>query len=279
MRHTPRGLVADRKLRQAESLAKSDFLPQGAYTSLRTYGGTGLILLDKHFDRLEESARLLGHPIQLDRAGVRHLLCTLLRETCWEEREESRVRLTMDCSDQIGDLWISLEPLSLPTVQDVTEGVAVLTRPMHRENPLAKDNAFIARSQEAHALIGGRINEVLMVGPTGRVLEGLSSNFFGVQEGLLYTADEGVLPGLTRSLVLEEVERAGIPLRLEAILLGEVETLDEAFISSSSRGVLPVVEIDGQPIGIGKPGPVTQLLRERYEARLQEELEWVCDEH
>jgi branched-chain amino acid aminotransferase len=270
-------LVTDPDPVAAASLqAAGSFLPQGSYTTLRTYGRTGVIELESHLQRLEDSARLLGQHVTLDHARVRHLLCDILHGQEWEESPESRVRLTVDCSDRVGNLWISIEPLPMPSREQYQKGVAALTRAMHRENPLAKDSAFIAASTDARALIGDRINEVLMVGPDGTILEGLSSNFFGIRDGLLLTASEGVLPGITRSLILQEADAAGVPVRLQAILASQATSLDEAFISSSSRGLLPLVEIDGELIGDGNPGPLTRMLGDRYLARVEREIDWLC---
>lgn len=253
------------------------FLPEGAYTTLRSYGGTGLLHLDSHLTRLEESAQLLGHSLHLERPLLRHLLCDLLRRTRWEESHESRLRLTLGCRPVPGELWISLEPLALPSAQDYRDGVAVLTQTMHRENPKAKSSAFLTDSQAARALLTEGINEVLMVGPTGTVLEGLSSNFFGIRAGTLLTAEDGILPGITRSLVLDEVAQAGIPIRLEALPLDDLRTLDEAFLSSTSRAVLPVVAIDGRPVGAGVPGSLTNQIAARYQARLNADVQSACD--
>ncbi len=264
----------------AASLAAATFLPEGAYTTLRSYGRSGVTQFDEHVQRIEESARLLGCPVRVARAALRRLLCERLRALPWDASQEARVRLTLDCTSAArgSTLWISVEPLSVPPTEAYVEGVAVLTRPLHRDNPRAKDSAFIAATQGVRQLIGGRINEVLMVDGSGRILEGLSSNFFGVRDGTLITADEGVLPGLTRSLILDEAARAGIPVRLEAILLENMGALHEAFISSTSRAVLPVIEIDGQRVGKGEPGPLTRLLGERYRSRVQDEVEWLCEE-
>ncbi|MGH2545055.1 MAG: aminotransferase class IV, partial [Ardenticatenaceae bacterium] len=210
--------------------------------------------------------------------SLRRVLCERLQSLPWIGSQESRIRLTVDCSRHVGELWITVEPLATPPPEAYQAGVAVLTREMHRDNPLAKNNTFLENTRDLRALIAGRINEVLMVERDGRILEGLSSNFFGVREGSLYTDREGVLPGLTRSLVLDEARRAGIPVRLEAPSLRAMDTLEEAFLSSSGRAVLPVVEIDGQPIGAGRPGPITRLLQERYARRVEEELEWLCAE-
>lgn len=249
------------------------FIPEGAYTTLRTYGQTGLILLDDHFDRLELTAQLLGYPVQLNRLALRSLICQVLRQSAGDER---RLRLVIDCTQQHGDLWIATEPLTVPPAQAYRDGVAVLVRAMQRENPKAKDSAFIAMSREARQLKSAEINEVLMVGASGEVLEGLSSNFFGIRDGVLITPDEGILPGLTRSLILDEAQKAGIAVRFEGLPVDDLSSLDEAFISSTSRAVLPITTIEGQPVATGSPGPITQQLGALYRARLQPEIQDVC---
>lgn len=253
--------------------AASALIPDGGYTTLRTYGKSGVIVLHHHFDRLEESAALLGHPITINRPALKALLCEVLHQTPWEE---SRLRVTVDCTVVPGDLWVSVEPLPLPDATLYETGVACLTRVMHRDNPKAKYTSFITSSHAERQLVQGDINDVLMVGEDGGILEGLSSNFFAFYRGTLYTAGEGVLPGITRTLILEEAERAGIPVILESPRLVWLATLDEAFISSASRAVLPVTHIDGVTIGKGAPGTVSRLLLERYQTRLTQEIEEVC---
>jgi len=261
-------------LQEAATLnAASALIPDGGYTTLRTYGKSGIIVINHHFDRLEESASLLGHPLHLDRPRLRALLCDVLQATPWQE---SRLRVTVDCTVAPGDLWISVEPLPLPDPILYETGVACITRVMHRDNPKAKYTSFIIASHAERQLVQGDINDVLMVGEDGGILEGLSSNFFAFYRGNLYTAGDGVLPGITRTLILEEAHRAAIPVILEFPRLAWLPELDEAFISSASRAVLPVVRIDGIPIGTGTPGTLSQRLQMLYQARLEQEIEDVC---
>jgi branched-chain amino acid aminotransferase len=253
--------------------AASALMPDGGYTTLRTYGKSGIIVISHHFDRLEESAALLGHPIALNRSALSTLLCEVLQATPWQE---SRLRITVDCTVAPGDLWISVEPLPLPDAILYETGVACITRVMHRDNPKAKYTSFITASHAERQLVQGDINDVLMVGENGGILEGLSSNFFAFYRGNLYTAGDGVLPGITRTLILEEAQRASIPVILESPRLAWLSELEEAFISSASRAVLPVVRIDGMPIGNGAPGTLSQRLQMLYQARLEQEIEDVC---
>ncbi len=117
--------------------------------------------------------------------------------------------------------------------------------------------------------------DALIVDDAGRLLEGTSSNFFGVKGREIWTAEENILPGITRSMVLEEASAGGYIVHLEAITVDDIPLLDEAFITSSSRGVLPVVQINDHTIGTGQPGLVTKDLEERYQRRLEAELETI----
>src|SRR4029453_18838156 len=90
-------------------------------------------------------------------------------------------------------------------------------------------------------------------------------NFFPVSGGELRTEEERVLAGVTRSLVLEVAERL-LPVRRAAVSKGELSLVDEAFITSVSREVLPVVRVDGRPLGDGGVGPKTRLILEAFAA-------------
>ena len=111
-----------------------------------------------------------------------------------------------------------------------------------------------------------------MVAEDRTILEGLSSNFFAVRKGILHTEDERVLPGITRELVLE-LGRGLLPRATGSVRLDQVAELSEAFLTSVSRGVLPVVRIDETTIGDGRPGPVTQELARRFGALVAREAE------
>ena len=108
--------------------------------------------------------------------------------------------------------------------------------------------------------------EYLLLDSAGRILEGTGTNFWGVRDGVVYTAGEGVLEGITREILLQIISELGIPLRLEAVSAAESATLDEAALSGSSRAFLPVIEIAGQTIGDGRPGPLTGRILAAYNA-------------
>jgi branched-chain amino acid aminotransferase len=105
---------------------------------------------------------------------------------------------------------------------------------------------------------------VLLTDGAGNVVEGPGFNVFAVRGGRLVTPREGVLEGVTRRTVIEIAGTLGIPVDVRALPTEELRGADEAFLSTSGGGVLPVTRIDGQAVGSGMPGPVSRRLLQVY---------------
>jgi len=141
---------------------------------------------------------------------------------------------------------------------------------LRRDNPHAKATRFIATASAAYAALAAGIEEGLMVADDGVVLEGLSSNFFAVRDGRVWTEEQRILAGVTRALVLEVAEGL-LPVERTAIPVDA--TVRECFITSVSREVLPVVRVDDRSIGDGRPGPVTREIARRFAELVDREAE------
>ncbi len=247
-------------------------LPGGGYTTFRTFHKYQVLKLADHFERLEETARLAGHAIKLDRPAVNSALRQAISVYPYDE---ARIRISIDFTQSPGAIFIMLEALKVPGPFEYQMGVKVVTRWLHRQNPKAKLTDFIETAAEVRKDIPAGMNEVLMISEDQRVLEGLSSNFFAVSKGIIYTADQEVLSGITRSLVIKFIEEEKIPLKLEGIPFDQLTGLDEAFVTSTSRAVLPVTEIDGKKVGKGVPSSITQKIMAGYWAKIEQELETI----
>lgn len=251
---------------RADSLAEAvPFEPEGVYTITRTFNRDHVLMLDEHLDRLEESARLEDIPLQLDRAALRAVLRTLIEQSGYAE---SRFRITVPRA-QPDHIYLSVEPFKPIPPEVIQQGVRVVTVPLVRHKPAAKRTAWLTERKSA-ALPEGAYEGVL-VSPEGFLLEGMSSNFYAVMDGELRTAGEGVLSGIVRRAILELAPNY-LPVRLEPVHKGELWAIEEAFLTSASRGVVPIVIIDGQIIANGKPGVQTMWLREAYEEWAQAHL-------
>jgi branched-chain amino acid aminotransferase len=251
--------------RHATLSASSAALPEGGYTTLRTYGGRGVVRLEAHRRRLEESVALQGRPAAIDPAGLRQAIGRALDAGAYPE---SRLRLTFSPPR----VFLAIEPFAPLPGRLFEEGVACVTLDMRRENPRAKDTRFIATAQGAYGRLPAGVEEGLILGDEGAILEGLSSNFFAVVEGVLRTEEERALAGVTRSLVLEVAERL-MPVGRRAVAHEERPRVAEAFVTSVSREVLPVVRIDERPVGDGRPGPGTRSIMQAFADLVRREAE------
>jgi branched-chain amino acid aminotransferase len=262
----PAGLA---RLEPSRSLADaSAALPAGAYTTFRTYGGDRVWRLDHHVRRLEESAALQGHHGTVDPARLRRALAETLRAT---GHPESRFRVTFAPPR----LFVSVEPFAALPEAAYEEGVRCVTVAAHRDNPHSKDTRFVATAPQVYQALPPDAHEGLLAGEDGVLLEGLSSNFFAVRDGALCTEEERVLPGLTRALVLE-LAAPRLPRGPRGLRREELPHAQEAFLTSASRGVLPVVRVDEVTVGNGRPGALTRELRAGFDARVLQEAETVA---
>lgn len=239
-------------------------LPPGLYSTFRTYDRRRRVIgLRRHLQRLYSPAERLGIEPQVDAATLRGALAEALSDL---ETEEARLRLILTYA---GEVYLVVEPFTPLPPEVYARGVAVITVPLHRERPGLKSTTFIQASQAARLrVVESGAFEALLT-RNGVILEGLTSNFFYVQGGALGTAGRGVLPGVTRRLVLRLARRGGVPIRYRALPLAEIPRLEEAFLTSSSRGVVPIIQIDNQPVGSGGVGEVTRRLGEVYQAHVQ----------
>jgi len=239
----------------------SSLIPAGSYTTFRTFDGNKVVRLREHFRRLTCSAVMSGLYLELDEDRLREILRGLITE-CGEM--DHRIRITLAFEESPGDIFIAIQELQAIPEQVYKNGVSVVTCRLQREQPKAKRTRFIERAESIRKGLPEEVEEAIMLGPEEELLEGLSSNFFAVRGGQVRTADEDVLPGVTRNMVLECAKQCEITVHLLPVKLREIESLEEAFITSSSRGIMPVVRIDDVPVGDGKPGPVTRRLMDCY---------------
>lgn len=109
--------------------------------------------------------------------------------------------------------------------------------------------------------------DCLFLNQEGHVTEASTSNVYLVKSGVVLTPPlrAGLLPGITRQLLFDYAKEAGIELREADLTEQDVQEADEVFLSSTLKDVYPVVEVDGRPIGDGRPGPLTRRLAAGFE--------------
>ncbi|MCW5864796.1 MAG: aminotransferase class IV family protein [Anaerolineae bacterium] len=257
-------------------------LTLGVYDALRTFDHNKFLYLNRHLARTERSMALLGWNYRLDRARLLRALHAVATAAPWPEM---RVRLDVLAApaEALGTTsreLIALQPFTPPPPELYAAGVAVdFAAGLARERPLAKTAEFAAQRPATSGLralesaaAGDQPYELLLLDSAGRILEGTGTNFWAVRDGTVYTAGENVLEGITREILLQIIPSLGLPLRLEAVAAAGIGALDEAALSGSSRAFLPVVSIAGQPVGDGRPGPVSRRILAAYNAFVAENI-------
>jgi branched-chain amino acid aminotransferase len=242
-----------------------------AYTTLRTFNQKFVYRLQEHFARLVESAKVMGRSSQVDTVALRVGLESIMINC--PALPDYRIRIYFIFDEPFGTLYIQVHDLVPPTKDDYLHGVRCVSQTLQRVSPKAKLTQFMAKADHIRESIPAGVHEVVMKDASGNYLEGISSNFYGVLNDRVYTAENGVLGGIVRGMMLDIMKQEQIPFSLTYINEKQLSDLQEVFITSSGRGVLPVVELDGQLIGDGKPGLITRSLMEAYTFRLEEELE------
>lgn len=256
---------------QAESLAEAAHHEpeEGVYTVANTFDRTKTLKLGSHWDRLENSARLAGIPLHLDRVRVQQALRSMIEASGYGD---VRFRVTVPHAHP-DEMILSIEPFKPLAAEIIETGVKGMTAANSaRENPAAKTTGWMHNRQSYVQAMPAGIYETFLCDETGHLLEGLNSNFYAVLQGELRTAKDGVLPGISRQIVLE-VAPAILAVNETPIHISEIGQVSEAFLTSSSRGIVPVVEIDGVTLGAGRPGPMTQALREAYQTWVAQHLQ------
>ena len=163
------------------------------------------------------------------------------------------------------EFYISIEPLKVLPPEIYEKGVRVETTTLRRNDPRVKSTDFIAASTDERKHIAKEgIFEALLV-KNGRILEGMTSNFFYVAQGILCTAQRDILLGVTRTMVIRAARGRGVEVRYRALKLDQLSLVKEAFITSSSRGIVPVVQIDDARVGQGRVGEMTKMLMNAYD--------------
>ncbi len=251
---------------------------EGVYETLRTYNGQPF-LFERHMRRLRTSADMLALPIPLSNAEI----AARFRETMTAAKlgdgvhNEAYIRilvtrgvgeLTYDpAACPISSIVVIVKPNVDPPAEAFEKGVRVALVPVVRNhpatvNPLIKSNSLINNALGMQEALKRGGFEGVMRNYKGELAECTQSNLFIVKNGVALTppVDAGLLPGITREFLFEIGAEAGIPVR-EAVLRDEdLFAADEAFLTSTTRELVPIVQVDEHKIGAGVPGPIGKAL-------------------
>jgi branched-chain amino acid aminotransferase len=257
---------------------------EGVYEVVRTYNGVPF-LVEPHLRRLRQSARLIHLEVPFSDAELMRWIDDT-RAAAGEMRDAYiRILLTRGIgetsyavsSTPSPSLIIMVKPVDEPPARVADQGINIALVPIIRNhpgsvNPIIKSNNLLNNAlamQEAHRRGG---EEGLMCNYRGEISECAQSNFFIVRGGAVLTppSEAGLLEGITREYLFEVGKDIGIEVRAEVLYPADLQTADEAFITSTTREISPVVSIDGRPVGSGRVGEITRRMLDGYRRRAQE---------
>ena len=257
---------------------------EGVYETLRTYHQIPF-LFDLHQERLRRSAALLALPVPFtDDELLAQISATMAAHKGLNEAY-IRVLLTRG----VGELTynpaacpdpttvIIVKPFPQPPARTFTDGIKVALVGVRRNhpaalNPMIKSNNLINNALAMQEALRSGADEALMCNQAGDVVECSQSNFFIVKGRRVITPplEAGLLPGITRAFVLDMARDEGFEAVEAAVSVADVRAADEAFITGTTREITPVVNLDTQRIGTGRPGAVSQQLLTAFHARVKQ---------
>ncbi len=244
----------------------------GLFETLRSYRGA-LVALDDHLLRLKSSAAFFGIPVP-DRPWAEEIRELLLDNDLLSQ--DASVRITVTRGPGVPGLLpptrveptvlMVAAPVAPEVVQQQRAGINVTLLPFAKSGFLAEHKLLnyvpailgrlIAQAQQA---------QEALYAEGGWISEGTTSNLFLWRGGkLLTTPLHGLLPGVTRRWVSEIAAAKSLPLLERPISVRALKSADEAFLTASVVEVLPVVRVEGQPIGTGRVGPITRKIQRFY---------------
>lgn len=247
----------------------------GIYEVVRSYGGA-FFEMDAHLSRMADglAALLIGG---LEPAALEPVAHTLLERNGLASAD-ALVYMQVTRGAAVRGHAFPNPPVP-PTVyaaarqfqpkEDPTRGITVITAPDDRWSRCnIKTTGLLANCLALQQAVDAEATEAVLV-RDGAVLEGTHTSFFGVLDGVVRTApaDNYILPSITRRVTLELCRANGIPCDERALLLNELEAADELFLAGTTMEIMPIVKLNGTPVGTGRPGPVAGRLLELFRAR------------
>lgn len=274
------GKTVPERTAKVSVLDRGLLLGEGLFETMRAYNGK-VFAFGRHYKRLKEGAKVLGiavPPLRLLEEAVDALLQA-------NKLREARVRVTI--TSGAGGPGILPEEQMEPTVLILAHPLEDTNTRIYRKGaravtlPIRKvAGAYLGgvkTTSYAENVVGRRLarragaDEGLFLNTAGDLCEGTASNIFLVKYDELYTPDlaSGCLPGVTRSVVLEIAPGVGLRPKETSLSPIDLADADEAFLTSSTREVVPLTLVDGEPVGDGSPGEATLELARAYKEHVE----------
>lgn len=248
----------------------------GIYEVVRIVGGNAF-RIEAHLDRFESGARALEIELPLTREAVREAVLEVARAnrvtegTVYVQLSRGAAPRKHAFPESARPTLVMLaRPFAGPAAENLEKGVAVLTQPDLRWGYCEVKTVGLLPNVIAyqHARSEGCFEAILV--RDGVVTEGSHSSAFCVRAGTVYTHPiDNLLPSITRKYAIEAFRSEGVEVREVGVPVEEFRAADEIFLAGTTTEVMPVIQIDGEDVGSGKPGELTRLGMKLYRRDLE----------
>ena len=262
-------------------------LGDGVWEGLRVHSGR-IAFLDAHLDRLYEGAKAIAMDIGLSREELTRRLYDTIDGNAMRDQQGVHIRLMVTRgirSTPYQDPRVVISPATIviipeykaPLPATIEQGIRLFTVHVRRGDPAVQDQKLNSHSKLncitacIQATQAGA-DEALMLDPHGFVATCNSTHFFIVRKGEVWTSTgDYCLGGITRSNVIRICREAGITIREKNFSLTDVYGAEEAFVTGTFAGVVPVTEVDGRVLTEGR-GPMVTRLQVLYMALVESDV-------
>lgn len=235
---------------------------------IRTYGGRPF-LIKEHLDRLARSAKELDLTLPKAPEEIREIALNLMEKNGLRDAA-IYIQVTRGVAPRAHAFPAGTEPGVLVLVREGKSpdpalresGIRVITAPDQRWSRCdIKSLNLLANVLAKQKAVGAGAYDAIFV-KDGVAIEGSSSNFFGVFDGVIvtYPRSHKILAGVTRGFVINLARKLGYQVREEAISADRLDWADELFLSGTMTEILPITIVDGSPVGDGRPGAIARHL-------------------
>ena len=250
----------------------------GVFEGIRCYNGN-IFKLSEHIDRLYDSAKAISMEIQLARNELKDAVINTLKAN---NLKDSYIRLIV--TRGVGRLGLNPFICAESQVIIITDFIQLYSKELYEKgldaiivptirnhsdalNPNVKSLNYLNNILAKIECINAGATEGIMLNKDGYVAEGTGDNIFIVKDNEIVTppTTAGILIGITRNVVIELANEAGMTVKEEQLTRDDLYNADECFLTGTAAEIIPVVNLDGRKIASGKPGKVTLGLLKKYQ--------------
>jgi len=238
---------------------------------LRTYHGT-IFAFDDHFKRLKNGADFLHLKIPVAKVKIQEIISELIRSN---KLKEAKIKIILSGGvpeeefeiPEKQTLFIEVEPLKTYPRELYQKGIKLVSLDHKRVNPQIKVANYVEAIRFHYLLKAKKASELLYI-YDNNVYECSSSNIFIFKTNFLITPNHAVLPGVTRKYTLSLASKYFKTI-IRSLTYQELIQADEVFITSTTREILPVIQIDQYKINHGQVGEKTKFLMQKWQEFIQ----------